>query len=241
MCGVAWRIRAWSWVCKACMQAILLMCGGRLRIIQFGRGSMAAGGLGQAILPRASLQACKDEPAHPATAHVLLHATVLLQQHALLHLLLALPPRHAAPLCSFTLTSPALLPVTHAHLPHQHTAAPQSLTALNPEPPADHLWWSGGNFQGGKHPAYEAPRCAPCVLGPYVPLPESMPRGCPCTPQALCKHGHPGLNNYIETCGIPRCAWRVCLAGHLPLGEICQPPHFMTRGYWFVSLSALWS
>ena len=66
----------------------------------------------------------------------------------------------------------------------------------------DHLWWGDGNFAGGHHPNWNAPRCGPCRYG--VPLPEHMPWGCPCSPAALCTAKHPGLNHHGSACGIPR-------------------------------------
>ena len=71
---------------------------------------------------------------------------------------------------------------------------------------ADNLWFNDKPFSSMLHPHYQAPRCVPCEY--QQPVPEHMPQGCPCTPQLLCQHGHPGLHVHNESgaCGIPRLA-----------------------------------
>lgn len=85
------------------------------------------------------------------------------------------------------------------------------LEEFDPDMPyfiSDHLWWPHpeGTFPGeGLHPSKSAPRCLPChfneseYLGMNMSFPA--PKGCPCTPELLCKAAPQAFNEY---CDIPR-------------------------------------
>ena len=171
-------------VCKACMQAILLMCGGRLQIIQSGRGSLAAGGLGRAILPRLSLQACKDEPAHLVTALVLLHAACSCPATA------ACAAASAACFASTT-RCPTVQP--HTHLPgpaacHPCTSAPPAHSrppkphSPEPKPSCRPSVVVRGQLPGWQAPSLRGPQMRALRAGPLCAPPGEHAPGLPLHP-----------------------------------------------------------
>jgi hypothetical protein len=73
---------------------------------------------------------------------------------------------------------------------------------------ADNMWFSEPLAKMSRHPHPEAPQCVPCdYAGDTSGLPFPMPRGCPCTPEALCAADTTGaLNRPPLACGMPRWA-----------------------------------
>ncbi|EIE25857.1 hypothetical protein COCSUDRAFT_46409 [Coccomyxa subellipsoidea C-169] len=80
---------------------------------------------------------------------------------------------------------------------------------LDPNMPyflTDNMWFSREMGKGSYHPHQGAPQCTPCGYSKDTSgLPYSLPPGCPCRVEELCRADNSGvLNKPPKACGVPR-------------------------------------